>query len=124
MSTSAADITPHNPGTLVLTRPQLTPGPPPTYGAKSGSITFNVADLNGNAMPAGTTVTVVADAAIGAISPTSGSFVIGCDAGLGGQTFTSYLTTTTSAGSGNITVTVTSPGTKTVTLYNVPVTVN
>jgi hypothetical protein len=89
----------------------------------TGSVTFNVKDLNGNPMAAGTTVTVVADAAIGAISGPGANFTIGCRTALGGESLTVTLTAGTTGGSvGNITITVTSPGTKTATIFTIPVT--
>ena len=121
MSTSNAKVA-ANPTSMNLTRPST--GSPPTYTAATGPFTFNVQDLNGNSMAAGTTIAVTADNAIGSINASSSSFTVGCNAGLGGQGFGATLTTLTTAGSGNVTITVTSPASKTVTYFYIPVVVN
>jgi hypothetical protein len=78
------------------------------YTANStNKITFNVQDLNGNPLPAGTTVVVSAAATVGTIS--EGTITIPCATDLGGQTYTSFLTAATTPGSGEVTITVTSP---------------
>ncbi|MDB6046974.1 MAG: Ig-like, group 1 [Gammaproteobacteria bacterium] len=133
MSTGGAQIR-SAPAALNLTRGATTTGTTTTYTAVTGSVSVNIQDLsgvlqggvliNGNPMPAGTTVTIVADSAIGTISPSTSSYTIGCSTAINGQNFTSSLTTGTTAGSGNIVVTATSPGTKTVTQLFIPVTVN
>ncbi len=87
----------------------------------SGTLQYTVMDLNGNPMAAGTTVTVTADSAIGTISGPGANWTIGCRSALGGDTLSVSLAAGTSAASGNITITVTSPGTKTVTVYVIPV---
>ena len=94
-----------------------------THG-QSGSITFNVADINNNPIPAGSTIAVSADSTVGTVSSTTSTFTEGCSTAVGGDNFTSYVTAASSAGSGNITITVTSAGTKTVTSTVIPVTVN
>jgi hypothetical protein len=109
------------------------PGPPAvpamTY---TGTVNYNVADLNGNPMAAGTTVTVTADAAIGTLSGPGVSWTIGCRAGVptappnaAGENLSVTLTASTTAGaSGNITISVISPGTKTNSVYTIPVSLN
>jgi hypothetical protein len=99
-------------------------GPPPvpamTY---TGSVNFNVQDLNGNPMAAGTTVAVTADTAIGTLTGPGVSWTIGCRSALGGEGLSVTLTASTTQGAaGNITISVTSPGTKTVSVYTIPVT--
>jgi hypothetical protein len=121
MSTSNAAPIVSNPTSLTLTRGQPTPG---TFTAASLPFAFNVQDQNGNSMAAGTTVTITADTAVGTISPASNSFIIGCNAGLGGQNFSSSITSGTTAGTGNIMITVTSPASKSVTYGYIRVTVN
>jgi hypothetical protein len=100
----------------------------------SGTINYSVADQNGNPMPAGTTVAVAADAAIGTIGASSATFTIGCRTGLTNATppvlaspqepLSAGFTAASAAGAGNITITVTTPGTKTATILQIPVTVN
>ena len=94
-------------------------------------VTFNVQDLNGNPMAAGTTVTTTADSAIGTLTGPGTNFTIGCRSGGGpGSNNPGYdtlgvtLTTASAPGSGNITITVTSPESKTATIVTLPVTVN
>jgi hypothetical protein len=99
------------------------PGPPPvppkTY---VGNLNFTVVDLNGNPMAAGTAVSVTADAAIGVISGPGAAWTIGCREAVGGENLTVSLTASTTVGAaGNITITVTSPGTKTVSVFTIPV---
>ena len=128
MSTSAAAAaingTPGfggGPPPAVLTIPHTAAAPAP---ASTGSISFNVVDLNNNPMAAGTTVSATADTAIGTVSgpgPT-GTWTIGCRTALGGEALSITLTAASSAGGvGNISITVTSPGTKTVTIFTIPV---
>jgi hypothetical protein len=90
--------------------------------AGSGSITINVADANGNAMAAGTKVVASADTSVGTTTQTPSPFVIGCNAGLGGQSVGFSVTAASAAGSGNITIQVTSPS-GTDTIVTIPVTV-
>lgn len=89
----------------------------------TGSITFNVADLNGNPIAAGSTITIVADSSVGVVSSSTGSFTEGCATAVGGQQWTSFVTAASAAGSGTITIEVTSPGTKATVIYTIPVTV-
>jgi hypothetical protein len=88
----------------------------------SGSITFTIADLNGNPIAAGSTITVTADAAVGTISTASSSFAEPCSTGVGGDTYTSYITgaPASTAGEGNITIQVKSAGTSTLTTFTFP----
>jgi hypothetical protein len=90
-----------------------------THGATS-AIAFNVQDLNGNPMAAGTTVTVVADPGVGTISTASSSFIIGCQSNVGGTNFTSTVIGAATPGTGNVTITVTSPGSKSQTILSIP----
>jgi hypothetical protein len=97
MSTSAASIT----------------GPSAITGAANQyiPITYNIKDLNGNAMPKGTTISVAATGPAGTLdSPTS--FTVPCDGGTSGTTVKVFLTipATTPVVPGAITITVTSPG--------------
>jgi hypothetical protein len=90
-----------------------------THGG-STSITFNVKDLNGNPMAAGTTVSVTADSGVGTISTSTASFTIGCQVNIGGTNFTSTVIGAASPGSGNVTITVVSPGSKSQTQLSIP----
>jgi hypothetical protein len=131
MSTSAADT-----ANMIGTTPGFGGGPPPTIltiahsttspaVTNTGAINFNVHDLNGNPMAAGTTVSVTADSAIGTISGTGASWTIGCRTLLGGEPLSVNFTAGTTAGAiGNITITVTSPGTKTATVFPIAVMLN
>jgi hypothetical protein len=96
--------------------------------ATSGSITYNVQDLNGNPMAGGTSIAVAADAAIGTIAASTASFTIGCTTQVGGTKQTADFTSVTFSGgataaSGNITITVTSPS-KSATILTIPVQVH
>jgi len=95
MSTSGADIT----GPAVE---DFAPG-------EGRAIAYLVRDLNGNAMPRGTTITATANTGAGTLSPPS-SFTVPCDASQAGTDASVFLTTPTIAGTGAVTVTVTSPG--------------
>jgi hypothetical protein len=86
----------------------------------TGSIAVTIEDLNGNPIPAGSTVTVLADSGVGTVSSTTSTFTEGCSTNAGGDTFTTYITGASSAGSGNITFEVTSAGTKTLTMFTFP----
>jgi hypothetical protein len=100
----------------------------------SSLLTFNVQDLNGNPMAAGTTVAVTADSAVGSISGTS-SYTIGCQSNpppspnpqvapsSAGTNFQVGVIGAAAAGSGNVTITVTSPGTHSLTIQSIPFTV-
>ena len=89
----------------------------------SGTVTINVKDGNGNSMAAGTTVTASADTSVGTATQTPSPFVIGCNAGLGGQSVGFSVTAATTPGSGNITIQVQSPS-GTDTIVTIPVTVS
>jgi hypothetical protein len=82
-------------------------GSPPYTEQSTQFIAFNVQDLNGNPMPAGTTITVTSSSALGTI--TQGSATIGCSTHFGGQDFQAVLTAASAPGSGIVTITVTSP---------------
>lgn len=88
----------------------------------AGSITFTIADENGNPIAAGSSVTVTADAAVGTVSTSSSSFTEGCSTAVGGDTFTSYITgaPASTAGVGNITIQVKSAGTSTPSTFTIP----
>ena len=90
-----------------------------THGGTS-AIAFNVQDLNGNPMAAGTTVTVTADTGVGTISTASSNFIIGCQSNIGGTNFTSSVIGAATPGAGNVTITVTSPGSKSQTILSIP----
>jgi hypothetical protein len=114
MSTSAAKITVHSTG--------LHAGNPPYYVPNStNAVSFNVQDLNGNPMPAGTTVLVTAATTVGTVS--EGTITIPCATDLGGQSYTSFITAAATAGGGEVTITVTSPS-GLVTVQNFAATVN
>lgn len=82
----------------------------PSGAARVEQLTYNIQDLNGNAMPEGTTIVITASSKAGTIEQPS-SFVVPCDAGRGGSNITAYLTTPDApTGDGVVTVTVTSPG--------------
>jgi hypothetical protein len=111
MSTSAAQIT------LVSGSSTVTHG-------TSAPFTVNVKDMNGNSMPAGTTVVFTSDSTIGSAS---GSFAVPCDAGIGGQAYVGSLSaalpSNATSSAGNVIITVKSP-LGTTTQMMVPVSVN
>ncbi|MGH8260399.1 MAG: Ig-like domain-containing protein, partial [Steroidobacteraceae bacterium] len=126
MSTSAANVTfqgagggfSGNSGALTI-----------SHGA-TGQVTFNVQDMHGNSMAAGTAISGSADSAIGSASLSSSSFgTVGCDETTGGQSYTVTFSAITSlpAGqasvSGSLTLSVVSPSGST-THATVPVTVD
>jgi hypothetical protein len=124
MSTSNAVITP-----VSVTSGGTTTGFGATLTlprATSASVTFNVKDQNGNSMAAGTTVTISADPAIVTSPPgvtqAPGTTSVGCDSGVGGQSYPATFTTVGVAASGNLTVVVTSPS-GSVTSLTVPVSI-
>ena len=94
-----------------------------THG-QSGSIQFTLTDVNGNPIPAGSTIAVTADTSVGTVSSTSSSFTEGCSANVGGDAFTTFITAASAAGTGNVTIQVTSAGTKTLSTFTIPVQVN
>ncbi len=145
MSTSGARIfmSTLSPTVFTDSTPLSLPRSPAAPAApSSGTIAILVTDGNGNPMPAGTTVTAAADSSIGTLTGTGTTYTIGCNSN-GGPTSSPYsaplngpanvpvggnveavtLTAPTNAGSGNITVTVTSPESKTVTVFTIPVTI-
>lgn len=89
----------------------------------TGSITFNVQDGNGNPVAAGSSIAISADSSVGTVSSSTSSFTVGCATAVGGQNFTTFVNASGTAGSGTITIKVTSPGTKTSTIYTIPVSV-
>ncbi len=104
-------------------------GPPPAaltipHGT-GGSITVSVQDDNGSAVAAGSTIVFAADSAVGTISQQTTSYTMGCSISNDPTQlqFLTDLVAATSPGAGNIFVTVTSPGSKTITQFTVPVTV-
>jgi len=100
----------------------LAPASPISVTAGSNTtISFNVKDLNGNPLPAGTVVTVSATSGVGTVS--QGSFTIPCSTALGGQTYTSLLAASTTAGGGFVTISTVAPSGVTSTL-NIGATVN
>jgi hypothetical protein len=135
MSTAVAKAfitsTPGFGGGPVPTHPLTLPASPASPApASTGTINFNIQDLNSNPMAAGTTVAVTADAAIGTISGPGASFTIGCRSASGappggGENLTVTLTAGSTVGAvGNVTITVTSPGTQTITPFTIPVKLN
>ena len=91
--------------------------------SSTGSITFNVVDENGNPVAAGSAIAISADSSVGTVSSSTSSFTEGCATGVGGQNWTTFISAASAAGGGTITIKVTSPGTKTITLYTIPVSV-
>lgn len=92
--------------------------------SSNGSITFNVKDGNGNPIAAGSTIAISADTSVGSVSAGTASFTEGCATAVGGQNWTSFVNAASAPGGGTITINITSPGTKTSTIYTIPVTVN
>ncbi len=102
-----------------------TPAPGLNIGAgATGTISVNVADLNGNAMPAGTTVAwSFSNPNIGATLAPVGPATVGCDASLGGAQFeASFATTAGMSGSGTLYIAITAPS-GTQTQVSIPITV-
>jgi hypothetical protein len=102
-------------------------------GPTSASFNFTVADLNGNTMAAGTTITATSN--VGTLSGTGVSWTVGCSTGggpangpvsnmLAGGVTLPLTIAATATGAGNITITVTSPQSKSVTVGTIPVTVS
>ncbi len=86
-----------------------------------GSVAFNVQDLNGNSMAAGTSVSVALSSTVtSATAQQVGPTTVGCDAGVGGQDYSVNMSAG-AAGAGTLTVTVTSPS-GTVSYLIVPIT--
>jgi hypothetical protein len=75
----------------------------------SGTVSFQIVDLNGNSMAAGTSVVItLSNSTIGTLTQFPGT-VIGCNSDTGGQAFGASFAASTTVGSGIINVTVTSP---------------
>jgi hypothetical protein len=147
MSTSGAQIfmsTTSGPAFTNSTPLSLTKSPAAPAAPNTGTVAILVTDGNGNPMAAGTTVSVTADTSIGTLSGTGTSYTVGCNSSggpgdspfmipnaktgvsnvpVGGNAEAVTLTAPTNAGSGNITVTVTSPQSKTITPFTIPVTI-
>lgn len=103
-----------------------------THGAPSIPLSFTITDLNGNAMPAGTTVAVGVSGSIGTVVQSPAPFTWPCDASTGlvvngtktpGPTLGATFVPAAAVGSGAVTITVTTP-LKIVTTYGWAVTVN
>jgi len=87
----------------------------------SGTLTFNVQDLNGNSMAAGTTITSTYSSSAGTWAQTPATFTVGCNSDLGGVNVAGAFTAS-AAGAGELTITVISPS-GTTTIYSIPITV-
>jgi hypothetical protein len=92
-----------------------------TLSTSGGTVVFNVQDENGNAMAAGTTVSMSTGNAAAMTATQVGATVVGCDAGKGGEDYAVNLGAV-AAGNTTLTVSVASPM-GTVTYLIVPVTV-
>jgi hypothetical protein len=120
MATSAAHIT-FVSGTAGVTNGGSATAPSLSVPSSGGSVAFNVQDLNGNSMAAGTGVTITLSSTVtGETFSQIGPTTVGCDAGQGGQDYSVSLSAG-AIGPGTLTVTVTSPS-GTVTYLLVPVT--
>ncbi len=84
------------------------PSEEPVAAGVAEPLTYNVKDLNGNAMPAGTTISATASSGAGTIEGTA-SFKVPCDAGRSGQTVQFFLKPAATNPAGVVTITVTSP---------------
>jgi hypothetical protein len=92
-----------------------------TLPASGGTAVFNVQDQNGNAMAAGTTVSITSGSTTDMTATQVGATAVPCDSGTGGENFAVNLTPNT-AGNTTLTVSVASPN-GTITYLIVPVTV-
>ncbi|HEY7888058.1 MAG TPA: hypothetical protein VIC29_07530 [Steroidobacteraceae bacterium] len=91
---------------------------------KGGSITFLLEDINGNPIPADSTISVSVDSSVGTVNTGYTSFTEGCSSSVGGDQFETFLTAlSTSGGSGNVTIQVKSEGTGSLTTFALPVAV-
>jgi Bacterial Ig-like domain (group 1) len=115
MSTSAANIT------YVSSTPSMGSAAGLTLPASGGTVVFNVQDTNGNAMAAGTTVSITSGSTTDMTATQVGATAVPCDSGKGGEDFAVNLTPNT-AGNTTLTVSVASPN-GTITYLIVPVTV-
>jgi hypothetical protein len=89
----------------------------------SGTVTFNVQDVNTNSMAAGTTIAATVNpTTAGTLTQSPSPFTVGCSADIGGQTLSASFAATT-AGSTTMSIAVVSPSGVTTT-YNIPITVN
>ncbi len=103
-------------------------------GPSSASLNYTVADLNGNTMAAGTTITATSN--VGTLSGPGTSWTVGCSTAggpadgpasnllAGGVTLPLTIAASTTAAAGAITITVTSPQSKSVTEAIIPVTIS
>ena len=90
----------------------------------STGVSFSVIDLNNNPMAAGTTISV--STTIGTVGGPGASFTIGCRSSYGPGAAEQLSFTVAAGGTpgpGTITIAVTSPGTHTVTMLYIPITV-
>jgi hypothetical protein len=96
----------------------------------TGTITFNVSSFypdygtNGtaaNPVAAGSTIAVTTSSSFGTVSSSSSPVNEPCSANPAGDTWTVPITAMPTTGSGLITIQVTSPGTKTISTLNIPV---
>ncbi len=117
MSTSGAQV-----GSFIINGAPYSSGIVSVGVSQNIPIQFTVRDLNGNPMPASTTVNISAEGGVGTISTSTSSFTIPCTATLVGNTYTSFLATpssVTGAVNGNVVIKVTSPG-GLITQYFIP----
>ncbi len=120
MSTSASNISLGTLGTGV-TNSGSAGAPILSVPQAGGSASFNVQDLNGNSMAAGTSVSITLTSSVSnAVGTQVGPTAVGCDSGIGGQNFGVNMSAG-ATGAGTLTITVTSPS-STVTYLIVPVT--
>jgi Bacterial Ig-like domain (group 1) len=115
MSTSGANIT------YVSSTPAMGNASGLTLPASGGTVVFNVQDENGNAMAAGTTVSITSGSTTDMTATQVGATAVPCDSAKGGENFAVNLTPNT-AGNTTLTVSVASPN-GTITYLIVPVTV-
>ncbi|HEX4153586.1 MAG TPA: hypothetical protein VHY75_15370, partial [Steroidobacteraceae bacterium] len=100
----------------------------------SASFTFTVTDTNGNPMAAGTQISAsVSPSSLGTLSGTGTSFTTTCNCSGGPATYCpaaisqpvslalNFVATGAAGSTGTITISVETPGTKTSTIYTVPV---
>lgn len=98
-------------GVIVMsTSDAMISGPALATVAAGGSLqlTYVVSDLNGNPLPAETTITATASSGAGSLEqPTS--FTVPCTSASGGHLFNVFLTAPNRPGTGLVTITVTTP---------------
>lgn len=120
MSTSLANISVDTADSVGVTFG----GGNPSVPVGGGTLVFNVKDLNGNSMGAGTTVSVTSSngSKLAAAMANSGANVVGCNAGTSGDNFGVNLSNGVSGNTVVVTLTVTSPS-GSATSFGVPVSV-